>query len=77
MVDRCVICGEPVPEGWQVCWSCIEKNVERPVDLVRCRECRFSVLNPCNGTLRCNTYNGMGLRMVSGDDYCSYGERKE
>ena len=21
-VDRCIVCGEPVPEGRQICWRC-------------------------------------------------------
>ena len=24
MEDRCVICGDPTPEGRYVCWSCME-----------------------------------------------------
>ena len=32
MVDRCVICGEPVPEGRQVCPACIERTVGREQD---------------------------------------------
>ena len=32
MVDRCVICGEPVPEGRQVCPICIERTVGREQD---------------------------------------------
>ena len=32
MVDRCVICGEPVPEGRQVCSACIERTVGREQD---------------------------------------------
>lgn len=79
MVDRCVICGEPVPEGQQVCWTCIEKTVVKPVDkvaVVRCRDCFFSSWNPCSETLRCTTRNGMGPRAVSGEDYCSYGKQK-
>ena len=32
MEDRCVCCGEPVPEGWMVCYGCIiEKNYKKKV----------------------------------------------
>ena len=27
-VDRCIICGEPVPEGRQVCWGC-EHHIDK------------------------------------------------
>ena len=32
MVDTCVICGEPVPEGRQVCPVCIDKSQEAKAD---------------------------------------------
>lgn len=27
-VDRCVVCGAPVPEGRMVCWQCEHRNKE-------------------------------------------------
>lgn len=30
MVDRCVICGEIIPEGTQVCPKCVRNSVSRP-----------------------------------------------
>lgn len=32
MVDTCVICGQPVPEGTQVCPICIEKSQTAKAD---------------------------------------------
>ena len=74
MVDRCVICGEPVPEGTQVCPVCIERTVGKPsdmVEVVRCKDCKhlyfkdFSAYCP-HRTIAC-TPNG----------FCNYGERRE
>ena len=28
MEDRCIMCGEIIPEGRQVCWSCEHKIME-------------------------------------------------
>lgn len=28
-VDRCVVCGAPVPEGRMVCWACERKAKEK------------------------------------------------
>ena len=31
MVDRCVCCGEPVPEGYQVCPVCMDRTMNRKI----------------------------------------------
>ncbi len=55
------------------------------VPVVRCKNCRHSTL-PSDltqrygkpGTLTChNRYSPCNRRNVSGDDFCSYGERKD
>jgi hypothetical protein len=38
MVDTCVMCGEPVSEGTQVCYTCMH-NDEHPA----CQECHSSL----------------------------------
>ncbi len=44
-VDRCVVCGEPVPEGRMVCWQCHRRG--RP-----CETCAYfdPVYGICYGT---------------------------
>ncbi len=27
-VERCIICGEPIPEGIQVCFACEKKTIK-------------------------------------------------
>ena len=37
MIDTCVICGQPVPEGTQVCPICIEKSQTAKADAGKVR----------------------------------------
>lgn len=46
--------------------------------LIRCKDCKFSILN--NGVYRGSETNGKCIAMgavVNGDDYCSWAEKKE
>ena len=72
----------------KVCQAVIDKKVKTPDDVAvvtRCKDCKHSAL-PSEltrrygkpGTLTChNRYAPCNKRNVSGDDFCSYGERKE
>lgn len=84
--DRCICCGEIVPEGRMVCPAC-EKRAEKERDLaeelvskwargelvevVRCKDCKF--------------YNQRGscflrftnLALIDKNNFCSCGRRKE
>lgn len=42
------------------------------VEVVRCKDCKWSILDKVNGVLSCWTGRG-----VDDNDYCSNGERKE
>ena len=80
MVDRCVICGEPVPEGTQVCPVCIEKTVGKPSDMVavvRCRNCKNSFTLTDQDGLRLLMCTEIGRRGIDPDGFCNYGKRAE
>ena len=67
-MNTCVLCGDVIPEGRQVCPICIEKTVGRPDDMVavvRCKNCKFWEYGDC-----------YRLELSRPDDYCSYGERR-
>lgn len=79
MVDRCVICGEPVPEGTQVCPACIRKTVGNHADtvaVVRCRDCRNSFAVTDQDGVRLLMCTEMGRRGIEPDGYCNYGKRR-
>lgn len=71
--DRCISCGEIVPEGRMVCPIC-EKGKPNAdvVEVIRCRECRWYskeqgvCFHPHSNRL-----------YVSEDFYCAYGKRRE
>ena len=54
-------------------------DFEPSIDIVRCKECMFSKVyqNDSSGVMGrfCEAFTQ--VRMVSDDDYCSYGERRE
>ena len=80
--DRCICCGDIVPEGRMVCPQCIKMVKEMPLDLtyespavvmiIRCRECRWYskeqgvCFHPHSNRL-----------YVSEDFYCAEGKRRE
>ena len=75
----------------RACWvddmldevECFQPTDVAPV--VRCKECKYSTLPSeltqrygVPGTLTChNRYSPCNRRNVGGNDFCSYGERKE
>lgn len=46
------------------------------VEVVRCKDCRFSKCFVESGTRRCRSMNGL-YRTVEDSDFCSYGERED
>lgn len=69
-VDRCIICGEIIPEGRQVCPSC-EAKIDRLRPVIRCKDCaRCRKTNRYWG-LYCETWS----EYVTPNDYCSRGRR--
>ena len=59
----------------KVCCAVMDKYVKTPFDVevvVRCRECKYLMFSDCYG--ECS--KGY-LGIVSPDDFCSRGERKE
>ena len=48
---------------------------DRDKEIVRCRDCKHSIKDKTFGDLWCN--QGRQSNCVSGDDYCSRGERRE
>lgn len=62
--------------GGLVHWKDIEEAPS--IDIVRCKECMFSEVyqNDSSGVMGrfCEAFTQ--VRMVSDDDYCSYGERE-
>lgn len=77
MVDRCVICGEPVPEGRQVCPICIERTVgEQPdmVAVVRCRDCKHFTTGMAVGM--CKRNPNKPILPIPYNHFCFYGERR-
>ena len=72
--------------GWNGLLGLIEKapTVDAEV-VVRCKDCKHSTLPSeltqrygVPGTLTChNRYSPCNRRNVGGDDFCSYGERKD
>ena len=45
------------------------------VAVVRCKNCQFGSYNPNNGNCRCVSQRGL-FRIVSDDEYCSFGEAR-
>lgn len=45
------------------------------VEVVRCKDCKHFVTP--QGVPCCDNFFGLGFPHPSGDDFCSYGERKE
>lgn len=70
--DRCICCGEIVPEGRMVCPNCEKKTEKKRDPLIRCRECRWysKEQGVCFHTFSNRLY-------VSEDFYCAYGKRRE
>ena len=59
MENRCVVCGEIIPEGMQVCASCMEKS------LTKYEECTFRV--KVNNVPRFNTTKYIVARISDGE----------
>lgn len=82
--DRCICCGEIVPEGRMVCPNCMAKLKDAPmtlkpyvqkgrlVEVTRCRECRW--YSKEEGI--CFHPSSIQLR-VREDFYCAYGKRRK
>lgn len=47
-VDRCVICGQPIPEGGQVCLTCEKVAGEGTPDIVAVREAAKIIKRYCS-----------------------------
>ncbi len=57
------------------CGACTEEIEDLPtVDIVRCRECKYSTLDDLHGNYWCN--RTMSVTRVGGEDFCSYGREK-
>ena len=75
--EHCVCCGAVIPEGRQVCIICgLKTNYKQStadvVEVVRCKDCKNLMFSDFYG--ECSK-GYMGI--VSPDDYCSRGERKD
>lgn len=51
MVDRCVACDDPVPEGLQVCPKCMRKDATKGIGEVR-REEEYEILTTISSAKR-------------------------
>ena len=75
--EHCVCCGAVIPEGRQVCIICgLKTNYKQStvdvVEVVRCKDCKNLTFSDFYS--ECSK-GYMGI--VSPDDYCSRGERKD
>lgn len=75
--EHCVCCGAVIPEGRQVCIICglktnYKQSTADAVEVVRCKDCKNLMFSDFYG--ECSK-GYMGV--VSPDDYCSRGERKD
>ena len=75
--EHCVCCGAVIPEGRQVCIICgLKTNYKQStadvVEVVHCKNCKHLMFSDFYG--ECSK-GYMGI--VSPDDYCSRGERKD
>ncbi len=46
--DRCVVCGQPIPEGLQLCPACKKTAGEDAPDLIAVREAAKAIKKYCN-----------------------------
>lgn len=75
--EHCVSCGAVIPEGRQVCIICgLKTNYKQSTtdvaEVVHCKNCKHLMFSDFYG--ECSKgYFGI----VSPDDYCSRGERKD
>ena len=53
-----------------------KQKIVDAVEVVRCKDCRFSKCFVESGTRRCRSMNGL-YRTVEDSDFCSYGERED
>ena len=56
-------------EGW------LKNNTVDAVEVVRCKDCKHFVAP--QGVPCCGNFYGLGFPNASGNDFCSYGERKD
>ena len=75
--EHCVCCGAVIPEGRQVCIICglktnYKQSTSDVVEVVHCKNCKHLMFSDFYG--ECSK-GYMGI--VSPDDYCSRGERKD
>lgn len=47
------------------------------VEVVRCKECRYAFRRSGRRPLGCYLHGRNGITLHNGNDFCSYGERKE
>lgn len=85
--DRCICCGDIVPEGRMVCPGCEKKAEKKPdlaeelvrlweqgkiVELIRCRECRWHSKE--EGVC----FHPHSTHLYTREDfYCAYGKRRK
>ena len=69
--ETCIICGKVIPEGCQVCSTCMEKEEIEVVDTTRCKDCKkFRPYDTRNG--RCTLYESISYENNS----CNFGRKK-
>lgn len=57
------------------CGACTEEIEDLPtVDIVRCKNCKYSTLDDLYEKFWCNRFTG--VIKVGGEDFCSRGEEK-
>lgn len=54
-------------------WAIEQQPTEDAVEVVRCKDCKHS--EPCGESRQC--LHPFGLNICDGNDFCSYGERRE
>ena len=74
--DRCIACGDIVPEGRMVCPICEKgKPTADVVEVIRCRECRWYSKEQDGWGICFHTHSNH--LYVPEDFYCAYGKRRE
>ena len=68
-------CGEKFPVSWFRSWLALQETVDA-VEVVRCEDCKYRVLDTVNGEDWCNHTLGL-CGEVYATDFCCNGERKD
>lgn len=65
-------------DGWNSAIAIIEDAPTiDAVPVVRCKECRYAFRRSGRRPLGCYLHGRNGITLHNGNDFCSYGERKE